>query len=281
MLKYMLFLTFIILSGAEKNIINLKDSNFVSVRGPITSDSISNVLSMLIDKVSSLDDSNIYIYINSPGGSVDAGMQLVTYIESLKEQEIVVNCIAENAMSMGFVIFQYCDNRYITQYATLMQHQMSLINIKGKIKEINSYIEYINSMEDKINQYQATRIGLSFDEFNKKINNDWWLYSTNIIEQKVADKIISIKCNFRNYHETINIQSIFGEISVIYSRCPIISSPLKIVFPDNSDNSDNTNTDIDVDDQKLITASFTHNIDIIKSPRYFDRLIEIIQIGFF
>ena len=256
----------------------MKDSNFVSVRGPITSSTITTVLSTLIDKVSSLDDNNIYIYINSPGGSVDAGMQLVTYIQSLKEQNIIVTCIAENAMSMGFVIFQYCDNRYITKYATLMQHQMSLGNIKGKIKEINSYIEYINSIEDKINLDQAIRIGMNLDDFNNKINNDWWLYSTNIIENKVADKVVSIKCNFRNYHETITVQSIFGDISVIYSRCPIISSPIKIVFPDNLDNNDDN---IDENDHKLITASFTNNMDIIKSPRYFDRLIEIVQIRFF
>lgn len=275
MLKYWIFFTFITLSISKStsittSIITLKDSNFVSIRGPITSGSITTVLTTLIDKVSSLEDDDIYIYINSPGGSVDAGMQLVTYIESLKEQNIVVNCIAENAMSMGFLIFQYCDNRYITKYATLMQHQMSLGNIKGKIKEINSYIEYINLMEDKINLDQATRIGLSIDEFNTKINNDWWLYSTNIIENKVADKVVSIKCNFRNYQETITIQSIFGEISVIYSRCPTISAPIKIIFPD-----------IDKNDENLITASFTNNINIIKSPRYFDRLIEIVQPRFF
>jgi len=275
MLKYWIFFTFITLSISKStsittSIITLKDSNFVSIRGPITSGSITTVLTTLIDKVSSLEDDDIYIYINSPGGSVDAGMQLVTYIESLKEQNIVVNCIAENAMSMGFLIFQYCDNRYITKYATLMQHQMSLGNIKGKIKEINSYIEYINLMEDKINLDQATRIGLSIDEFNTKINNDWWLYSTNIIENKVADKVVSIKCNFRNYQETITIQSIFGEISVIYSRCPTISAPIKIIFPD-----------IDKNDENLITASFTNNINIIKSPKYFDRLIEIVQPRFF
>lgn len=255
----------------KSDIITLKDSNFVSLRGPVTTESITQ----LISKMLTFDDNTIYIYINSPGGSVDAGMKLVTYIKSLQEQEIVVNCIAENAMSMGFVIFQYCDNRYITKYATLMQHQMSLGNIKGKIKEINSYIGYINSMENTINEDQAKRIGISNDEFNYKINNDWWLYSTEIIDNKVADKIISIKCSFKNYDETLTFNSIFGEITVIYSRCPIISAPIKIVLPTINDSE----YKIDIDDSKIIESVFNNNARY--KPQHLDRFIEIVGANFF
>ena len=88
------------------NTITLTNDNFVSLRGPVSSISISNLINNLISKTADVR----YIYLNTNGGSVDAGLKLVNVIQGLEDNNIVVNCIADTAISMGFVIFQFCNN---------------------------------------------------------------------------------------------------------------------------------------------------------------------------
>ena len=210
----------------DSTLIDLKKDNFVSLRESITQDSSSRLLA----KLNAIENKHntIYIYINSPGGNVIAGLEIINYIKSLQRRDKQVICIAHNAMSMAFVVFQYCSERYILYSSTLMQHQMSL-GVKGKLYDINSRMSYLNSLEVKINEYQAKRLHLSLDNFTKLIQNDWWLYSEDILLHKAADKIVSLFCSFDNFEEIVNTP--FGEITIKYSGCPIINYPLHINFP--------------------------------------------------
>jgi len=218
------------LTGFSSNpeLIELKKDNFVSLREPIDQD----VSSRLLSKLNLIESKHeiIYLYINSPGGSVMAGLEIINYIKSLQQKSKKIICIAHNAMSMAFVIFQYCSQRYILYSSTLMQHQMSL-GVKGKIYDINSRISYLNSVETKLNQDQASRLNMTLDSFNKLIQNDWWLYSENIILANAADKVVSITCSFENYDENVIVQTMFGEVHIKYSACPLINYPLHINFP--------------------------------------------------
>jgi len=209
-------------------LIELKKDNFVTLRETIDQDSSSKLLSKL--NVIESKYEQIYLYINSPGGEVMAGLEIINYIKSLQQRSKIVTCIAHNAMSMAFVIFQYCSQRYILYSSTLMQHQMAL-GVKGKLYDINSRLSYINSLENRLNQDQALRLNMTVDNFTKLIQNDWWLYSEDIISNNAADKIVTIYCSFENFDETIIVQTMFGDISIRYSACPLINYPLHINFP--------------------------------------------------
>ena len=150
-----------------------------------------------------------------------AGLEIINYIKSLQRRDKQIICIAHNAMSMAFVIFQYCSQRYILYSSTLMQHQMSL-GVKGKLYDINSRMSYLNSLEIKINQDQATRLNLSLDNFTRLIQNDWWLYSENILLHNAADKIVSIFCSFDNFEETTTINTPFGDVTIKYSAFKVL-----------------------------------------------------------
>ena len=87
---------------------------------------------------------DVYVYLDTNGGSVDAGNKIVNEI-----QKYNLSCIAQKAISMGFVILQSCDKRYVTPLATLMQHQMSygIVNEKAKVE---SYVEFIKQIGDEL-----------------------------------------------------------------------------------------------------------------------------------
>ena len=273
--KLLILSILISLSFAEIKTITLTNDNFVSLRGPVTSTSISNLINDLISKHSD----TLYIYLNTNGGSVDAGMKLVNLIQSLQDNKIIVNCIADTAISMGFVIFQSCSNRYVTRYATLMQHQMSLSDVEGKIRDLNSYVKYVNSIEDEVNQNQAERIGMTIEEFNEKIRDDWWLTAKQSISEKVADEIVNMKCVFENTEQTVTINTFFGKLDMIYMKCPLVTSPIKMLLngknlTKNIDENimEEINSYINVNNIKLSNQYvFKQNINI----RIIDQLFEI------
>ena len=226
----------IIFPYTNANLIEFKKDNFVSLRETID----EGVSSRLLSKLSLIEEKHntIYLYINSPGGDVMAGLEIINYIKSLQERSKQIICIAHNAMSMAFVIFQYCSQRYILYSSTLMQHQMGL-STKGKLYDINSRMSYFNTMETVLNQDQATRLDMPLEDFTKRIQNDWWLYAEEIIKYKAADKLVSIYCAFENYDETVVVSTMFGDVQVKYSACPLINYPINIVYPTKSFTKEN------------------------------------------
>jgi ATP-dependent Clp endopeptidase proteolytic subunit ClpP len=236
-----LIILFISLIQANARTIELTNDNFVSLRGSITSQSINNIINDLIK----LKVDTRYIYLNTNGGSVDAGLKLVNTIKDLTNKNIVVNCIADTAISMGFVIFQSCKGRYVLEHSTLMQHQISLSHIEGQIRNINSYFKFINNMENKLNKIQANRIGLSLESFEEKIHDDWWLDSEDSIKNNVSDEIVNIYCNFENSEEEVTINELFGQIKLVYSKCPQVSSYIRIQNDDNMNKIFESNRFID------------------------------------
>ena len=210
-------------------LITLTNNNFVSLRGPVTGISVANTIQILL----TITDNVRYIYLNTNGGSVDAGMKLINVIKNLEVQEIEINCIADTAISMGFVIFQSCNKRYVTRYATLMQHQMSMHGIGGKIYDINSYLVFTNAMEQELNIMQAEKIGMTINEFTGRITSDWWLTSRQALAKGVADDIANIKCLVDNVHEIVTINHMFGDIVLTYMKCPQIATPIHVSFDGN------------------------------------------------
>jgi len=276
---------------ASKRTIGLTNDNFVALRGTVTSQSIAEVISNLVDK----NDDERYIFLSTNGGSVTAGLKLINTIKDLENSGIMVNCIADTAISMGFVIFQACTNRMVLTYSTLMQHQMSLSGVRGKILELNSYLSFINKMEDEINFMQASRLNMSQQEFENKINNDWWLTTSESIENNVADEIVHIKCMFPKEKEIIKINSIFGDIELTYMKCPQVSAPIKVELKMNQNLTEYEKNEMRIfaDNfvnlkQKLISNvlvdNYTENVVNLKqklSPPILDRFVDIVGFGLF
>ena len=228
MFTKLLFL-FSLLSSAISNVycqtsmdkprtIQLNTTNILTIRGTID-DSVAN--QFVYDLNKNIDRNTKYVYLDTNGGSVSAGIRIVDEI-----QKYNLNCIAHKAYSMGFVILQACKNRYITPYATVMQHQISygVANEKAKIE---SYVNFIDQIGNKLDKMQSDKIGLYYDDFKRRTYNDWWLSSDNIIKEHVADEIVNVKCSRKLTNSNITIND--GFQSKIFSKCPLVNDPIEIV----------------------------------------------------
>lgn len=209
------------------NTINLNENNMVNIRGPIDSDSTNKFFQdiMKLDK-----EDEINIFINSPGGSVMEGLKIVSYIEMLNEN-VKVNCIADFAASMAFIITQSCKHRYALKSSLLMQHQMSLMN-RGNLFNLNNYMEMINEMNVDLDKSQAARINMSYEEFKERITNDWWLYGNKAKEMNVVDDIVNVRCSDRliSGNEKIKVSTFLGDVEYTFNLCPLVRHPLKVKF---------------------------------------------------
>ena len=90
------------LNITEQHTIKLNTKNILTLTGQINDKLASQFIYELNQKESK---NNLYVYIDTNGGSVDAGNRIVDEI-----QKYNLDCIASSAISMGFVILQACNN---------------------------------------------------------------------------------------------------------------------------------------------------------------------------
>ena len=194
-----------------KQTISLTSNNLLIIKGEITNKLASTFIYELNQKQSKKD---LIVYLDTNGGSVDAGNKIIDEVKKYN-----LDCIANKAISMGFAILQSCNKRYITDYATLMQHQISY-GISNEKAKIESYVDYIKQIDDKLTVQQAEKIGMKASKFKKKTYNDWWLFGENAIIENCADEIVDIQCNSKLTNQNYTIDN--GMYTYIYSKCPLI-----------------------------------------------------------
>lgn len=208
-------------------LIEVNSRNLVTIRGPIQSDTVTD----FIHKTSNIDSNEIFIYISSPGGSVMEGLKIVDIIKSLEKSGLKINCISDFSASMAFIILQSCPVRMATYSSVLMQHQMSL-SLKGNIENINNYLDFIRDIDDDLDTLQSEKIGISKDEFKKRIINDWWINGPNAKEKSVVDELVLVSCHkeLDNKYESLVINFGFNQVHLIYSMCPLSRYPVQVLY---------------------------------------------------
>lgn len=202
----------------------LTKHNHVALRGTVTGQSIAQVI---VD-LNNLKVKEPILYIASPGGSVMAGNTLVQYI---LDSDRPITCVVDYGYSMGFVIAQACHRRIVTDTSTMMQHQ-AYFGTEGQTENVKSEVAFTLRLLEQMDKAQADRIGISLEEFKKRILSDWWLVGADIVKAKVADRTMRIKCEPELTLETrkSEVMSFFGTVNLTYSACPLARSPIEISF---------------------------------------------------
>ena len=214
-----LFFTFIMLThflmSCSHKQLHLSSNNVIVLKDAVDDASVSDVIYKL-NKMN--NKTNVYIYLDTPGGSVESGNRLLTEIKKYN-----LSCIADKAYSMGFVLLQGCKTRYVTPYARIMQHQISY-GIKGEKAKVDSYQQFINQLEDELVVMQANRVLLTPQEFRYKTMNEWWMTGKNALSNNCADKMVDVFCDEKLTKQNYTVN--YGPIKFVYSQCPLITDPI-------------------------------------------------------
>lgn len=119
----------------------------------------------------------ITLYINTPGGSVTAGVSIIDGINILQSFGIeVIGVGTGSVMSMGIPILIACNTRKGMEFTEYMIHGVSCGNYDYLSKSIR-YLEFVKKMEDKLNTFMVKRTKMT-QEFLDKYKEDEFFFDT-------------------------------------------------------------------------------------------------------
>ena len=189
----LLLLSTLAMGSPTPELLTLQEYNTVSIIGPISDRTASRVNTELMR----VKDTEVNIFIRSPGGSVIAGNNIIQLMDALALSGKSITCIAQEAYSMAFIILQACPNRYIMPNSIIMQHQM-FVFAWGQLERVRSRMSLYESLEFDLNERQATRVNMTTAEFADRVAEDWWIHGKSILDNNAADKMTYVLCE-NNY----------------------------------------------------------------------------------
>jgi ATP-dependent protease ClpP protease subunit len=211
-------------------VITLTERNTLVIRNVINSQSVAS----LQDKANKLSqglskNEKIYLFLDTPGGSVQSGNEMVSTLRGLPQR---VDTITNFAASMGFITVQSLGTRYILPNGILMSHRAAG-GAEGQIPgELNTRVNFFTDMLDAQDAEIAKRVNMSKKDYQKLIVNEHWVFGSKAVSTKMADKVVLARCNKVLSEGRVNetVYTFFGPVQLVYSACPLITAPLEINF---------------------------------------------------
>lgn len=220
-----------LLSQSKETPVVLAKDNHVFFSGPVNDMSAAKAqLELGLLSATLPSSATIYFVIDSPGGSVTAGNQLIDFANSLP-QNIKPICIF--CASMGYHMFQSMGERLVYPSSTLMSHRVAIGGLSGQVPgEATSRLAQILAKSNEMDEVVAKRVGLSVADYQKLIYDELWLSGTAAVKTKHADRIAKIKCSNELLKGTklSVVSTMFGPVEVKTSACPLISGILDFKF---------------------------------------------------
>ena len=147
-----------------------------------------NVVAQLL-YLDSVNHNEINIYINSPGGSITAGMAIydtMNYIES----DVSTTCIGIAASMAAFLLSSgKKGKRYILPNSEVMIHQ-PLGGAQGQATEIKIAAERILKLKSKLNNILSKNTNKNLDDIEKDTERDYFMDSNEALKYGIVDKIL-------------------------------------------------------------------------------------------
>lgn len=165
----------------------LKD-RIIILSGEITDASANTVIAELL-YLDSVNQQDISLYINSPGGSVTAGMGIYDTIHFIKS-DVSTICVGMAASMAAFLLSSgEKGKRCALPNSEIMIHQ-PLGGVEGQATEIKIAAERILKMKEKINKMLAKNTGQDLKTIENDTERDYFLEASEALEYGLIDKII-------------------------------------------------------------------------------------------
>lgn len=156
---------------------------------PVTSDSANRIVAQLLFLEAEDPDKDIYLYINSPGGSVYDGLGVFDTMQHIKPDVHTV-CVGL-AASMG--AFLLCagakGKRSSLQHSRIMIHQ-PLGGARGQASDIRIQADEILFLKDKLNRELAERSGQPLEKIQVDTDRDFFMSPQDAVSYGLIDSVI-------------------------------------------------------------------------------------------
>jgi ATP-dependent Clp protease protease subunit len=148
------------------------------------------VVAQLLFLESENPDKDIHLYINSPGGSVTAGMSIYDTMQFIKP-DVSTLCIGQ-AASMGALLLTggAAGKRYCLPHSRMMIHQ-PLGGFQGQASDFDIHAKEILNIREKLNKILAFHTGQPLEKVQQDTDRDNFLSSDDAASYGLIDKVLS------------------------------------------------------------------------------------------
>ena len=169
----------------------LLKENIIFLGTPID-DQVANLIIAQILFLSAEDpEKDISLYINSPGGSITAGLAILDTM-NLVEPDIVTYCLGQ-AASMAAVLLA-CGTkgkRFTLPHARILIHQPSMSGLGGQATDIDIYAREILRMREILNQILANGTGQTVERISRDVERDYIMEAQQAVDYGIVDRVIA------------------------------------------------------------------------------------------
>ena len=166
----------------------LLKNRIILLSGEINDDTANVVIAQLL-YLDSINQEDISIYINSPGGSISSGMAIYDTMNLIKS-DVSTICVGISASMAAFLLS--CGKkgkRYCLPNSEVMIHQ-PLGGVKGQATEIDIVAKRILNLRNKINSILAKNTKKNLKQIEKDTDRDYYMNATEALEYGIIDQIL-------------------------------------------------------------------------------------------
>ena len=180
-------------SGGERSydiFSRLLEDRIIFITGEITTELANTIIAQLLFLEGKDSDKDIMLYINSPGGIVDAGLAILDTINYIKCNVSTI-CVGMSAsMSAVLLACGTKGKRYALPNSRIMIHQ-PLGGAQGQASDIKIQAEEILKMRDKLNKILAEKTGKTLAQIEKDTNRDYYMSADEALSYGLIDKVLT------------------------------------------------------------------------------------------
>lgn len=169
----------------------LLKENIIFLGTPID-DTVANlIIAQMLFLAAEDPEKDISLYINSPGGSITAGLAILDTM-NLVEPDIVTYCVGQ-AASMGAVLLAAGTKgkRYSLPHSRILIHQPHMSGLGGQAADIDIYAREILRMREILNGILANATGQTMEKISRDVDRDYIMEANQAVEYGIVDRVIS------------------------------------------------------------------------------------------
>lgn len=170
----------------------LKD-NIIFLGTPID-DNVANLITAQLLFLEAEDpERDIHLYINSPGGSISAGMAIYDTMQYIRP-DVSTICIGQ-AASMGALLLSAgaAGKRFALPNSRILIHQPSMSGLAGQATDIDIHAKEILRLRESMNEILAKHTSQNIERIEKDVERDYIMTAIQAKEYGIVDQVISKK----------------------------------------------------------------------------------------
>ncbi len=161
----------------------------IMLSGEINKESAEKIISQLLVLEADDSEKDIKIYINSPGGDVDAGYAIYDMVRFIEPKVIMIGAgLVASAASLVLLAVP-SEQRVGLPNSTYLIHQ-PMSGMKGVATAIEIYSKQIDRLREKLDKVIADATNKSIDQVKKDTERDHWLFSDEAKEYGLISRIV-------------------------------------------------------------------------------------------